>query len=157
MVRLKIFLIAVTKDYHIDYVDEQKVSLYCFSFVLMEISLDCLLQEVIEIMSSHQWILLIDFEWRVCGTMGFSFTSNQDFLPAIPCEPNTNRIHKMNRGLFPSDSCQKLSRISSVAFSKLCYSILPCLLISPLSCLVPSTNLAERKDAGYFTVGSEEV
>jgi len=31
MVRLKIFLIAVTKDYHIDYVDEQKVSLHCFS------------------------------------------------------------------------------------------------------------------------------
>jgi len=128
----------------------------CFSFVLMEISLDCLLQEI-EIMSSHQWILLIDFEWRVCGTMGFSFTSNQDFLPAIPCESNTNQIHKMNKGLFPSDSCQKLSRVSSVAFSKLCYSVLSCLLISSLSCLVSSTNLAERKDSGCFTVGSEEV
>lgn len=53
-------------------------------------------------MSSHQWILLMDFEWRVCGTMGFSFTSNQDFLPAIPCESNTNKIHKMKKDLFPS-------------------------------------------------------
>ena len=108
----------------------------CFSFVLMEISFDYLLQQIIQIRSSHQWILLTDFEWRVCGTMGFSFTSNQDFLPAIPCESNTNQIHKMSKGLFPSDSCQKLSRVSSVAFKiMLQHFVMSPHKLSELSCV----------------------